>query len=112
MTDFLQIDECLRLPKDVVQDAVDVFSDYYGVTVSLEQCAEIIKRHKTLAADLYASNSARDTCTREYLIDALTTEHLGMKSSWPCNGDSVERKIAFYTEFAEKTKAKGIGFQE
>lgn len=111
MTDFLQIDECLRLPKDVVQDAVDVFSDYYGVTVSLEQCVEIIKRDKTLAADLCASNSAHDTCTREYLIDALT-KYLGMKSSWPINGDSVERKIAFYVEFAEKTKAMGIGFQE
>ena len=97
---MFKIDECLSLTEAVVQDAVDVFSDYYGVEMSLEQCVEIIKTNKTLAADLYASNSAHDTCTREYLIDALVLMIMGKGHGWPCNGDGPEKSRKFFSDFA------------
>lgn len=107
MTKYFQIDECLRLTEEVVQDAVDVFADYYGVQMTLEQCVEVVKTNKTLAADLYVSNSAGDTCTREYLIDAFVQMIMGKGRCWPCNMDGREKSEKFFADFAVAVEKAG-----
>lgn len=104
----IKIDECLSLPETTVQSAVQVFHWCYCVKMTLEQCAAIIATSKTLAADLYVSEDAGDTCTREYLIQALT-DSLGMRA-WPCNGEGREVFDKFIIEFRERVASVGMEF--
>lgn len=107
MSTMIEIDECLKLPETVVQSAVDVFNDCCGIEVSIVQCADIIKTCKTTAADLYASGYARDTCTREYLINALVKKIMGRNRRWPMNGDGGTVYEAFCKEFAAAATQAG-----
>lgn len=107
MTTLIKIDDCLSLTQEVVQDAVDVFADYYGIEMTLEQCAEVIKTDKTLAADLYASNSAHDTCTRDYLIEAFIPMIMEKGRHWPCNMDGKEKSEKFFADFAVAAEKAG-----
>ena len=107
MTTMYKIDECLSLPQEVVQDAVRVFAEYYGVQMTPEQCVEVIKTDKMLAADLYTSGGAGDTCTREYLIDAFIPMIMGEGRYWPTNGDGKEKSEKFFADYAVAVEKAG-----
>lgn len=104
---MIKIDECLQLSENVVQSAMDAIHDHCGVELTLAQCVEVIRTSKTLAADLYASNGAGDTCTREYLIDTLVRKLMGRGRRWPINGDPVEVRTKFYQDFEVSAKQAG-----
>ena len=106
---MIKIDECMQLSENVGQSARDAIHEHCGGELTLTQCVEVIRTCKTLAADLYASGGAGDTCTREYLIDALVEKLMGRGRSWPINGDPVEVRTKFYQDF--KVSAQQAGYK-
>ena len=83
-----------------LQPAMDVLNDYYGMKLPKDTMAAIITNSGTVFGEML-DNSIRDTAAREYLIDAVT-KYFDMTKHWPCNGDSDEYSVAFFTELTKK----------
>lgn len=78
--------------------------NWYGIDMTSDQMASLLQSYPSLDGEV--AEWGVDTLTREKLIEALN-EKLGIELSWPINGDSPERKQAYYTSFHPVAVAAG-----
>lgn len=94
-----------EVPDAALADAVAVCEDWYGLRLTSEQLADVLKASPLAALEVA---DGLDTLGRERLIDAIV-EHVGMPegSSWPINADDESVSAAFYSLFALRCEERG-----
>lgn len=90
---------------EIMNNAQEVFSDWYGLKVPNELIKQILSKDFDLAVEVYTGGIG-DTCQRELLIDSLL-RYMKMRR-WPTNmeGDTVFAE--FQNKLTEKVAEFGI----